>query len=129
MFDGEHRIDLHEKKGGIGPHLVAKGSSHGFSQVAAGTWGIFSSYGRDDPSKLLFVQQCQDSCLVMRDTSGISSTLGSAIGMLLEVRRHTQCPFPVATVMLGFLSIFKRSQALSPFEPLNSAYLRGVKEI
>ena len=28
---------------GIGPHLVARGKSHGFSRVAAGTWGIFSS--------------------------------------------------------------------------------------
>ena len=28
----------------IGPHLVARGKSHGFSRVAAGTWGIFSSY-------------------------------------------------------------------------------------
>ena len=29
---------------GIGRHLVARGKSHGFSQVATGTWGIFSSY-------------------------------------------------------------------------------------
>ena len=29
---------------GIGPHLVARGKSHGFSRDAAGTWGIFSSY-------------------------------------------------------------------------------------
>ena len=28
----------------IGPHLVARGKSHGFSRVAAGTWRIFSSY-------------------------------------------------------------------------------------
>ena len=27
---------------GIGPHLVARGKSHGFSRVAAGTWGTFS---------------------------------------------------------------------------------------
>ena len=32
---------------GIGPHLVARGKSHGFSRVAAGTWCIFSSYDRD----------------------------------------------------------------------------------
>ena len=32
---------------GIGPHLVARGKSHGFSRVAAGTWGIFSSYDGD----------------------------------------------------------------------------------
>ena len=29
---------------GIGPHIVARGKSHGFSRVAASTWGIFSSY-------------------------------------------------------------------------------------
>ena len=34
-----------------------------------------------------------------------------------------QCPFIVATVILGFLSIFKKSQALSPFEALNSECL------
>ena len=31
----------------IGPHLVARGKSHGFSRVPAGTWGIFSSYDGD----------------------------------------------------------------------------------
>ena len=56
----------------IGPHLVAGGTSHGVSEIAAGTWGIFSSYGDVDPSKLVFVQRCQDSCLVTRDPSGIS---------------------------------------------------------
>ena len=30
---------------GIGPHLSASCKSHGFSPVAAGTWGMFSSYG------------------------------------------------------------------------------------
>ena len=33
---------------GIGPHLVARGKCHEFSRVAAGTWGIFSSYDVDD---------------------------------------------------------------------------------
>ena len=28
---------------GIWPHLVVRGKSHGFSRVAAETWGIFSS--------------------------------------------------------------------------------------
>ena len=36
---------------GIGPHLVVRGKSHGFSQVAAGTWGILSSYDGDAHSK------------------------------------------------------------------------------
>ena len=43
--------------------------------------------------------------------------------MLLEVRRETKRPFLVGTVILGFLSIFKKSQASSPFEALNSAHL------
>ena len=40
---------------GIGPNLVAKGKSHGFSRVAAGTWGRFSSYDGDGHSKREFV--------------------------------------------------------------------------
>ena len=69
------------------------------------------------------MQQHQDSCLVLRDTSGFSSRLGRAIGTRLKVRRETQGPFPVATVILGFLSIFKRNQASSAFEALNSTIL------
>ena len=41
---------------GIGPHLAARGKFPGFSRVAAGTWGIFSSYGRDGHLELEFVQ-------------------------------------------------------------------------
>ena len=54
MFDWENAIALHAKQG-IGPHLVAMGKSHGFSRVAAGTWGIFSSYDGDAHSKREFV--------------------------------------------------------------------------
>ena len=36
---------------------------------------------------------------------------------------ETQGHFLVGKVILGFLSIFKKSQALSPFEALNSACL------
>ena len=36
---------------GFGPHLVARGKSHGFSHAVAGTWGIFSSYDGDAHSK------------------------------------------------------------------------------
>ena len=104
-------------------HLAARGNSHCFSRVVVGTWGTFSNYGWDDPSKLVFVQRCQDFCLVTRDSSGISTRLGRAIWMLSELRCETKCPFLVATVILGFLSIFKKSQATSPFEALNSGCL------
>ena len=56
---------------GIGPRLSQRGKSHGFSQGEVGSWGIFSIYSRDGHSKLLFVQRCQDSCLVMMDISRI----------------------------------------------------------
>ena len=55
MFDGEHGIARHAMQG-IGPHLAARGKSHDFSRVSAGTWGIFSSSGREGTSKLVFVQ-------------------------------------------------------------------------
>ena len=108
---------------GIGPHCVLRGMFHGFSRVAAGTWGSFSSYDGDGPKDLMFVQRRLNSCLVVRETSGFSSRLGRAIGTPLEVRRETQRPFPVDTRILGFLSNFKGSQASSPFEALNSAFL------
>ena len=59
----------------------------------------------------------------MRDNSGISSRLGRAIWPLLKVGREAEGPFLVVTVILGFLSNFKKSQASSPFEALNSACL------
>ena len=71
----------------------------------------------------MFVQQQQDSSLVTRDNSGISSRLGRAIQTVLKVRQETQGPFIVATVTVGLLPIFKKSQALSPFEALNSPWL------
>ena len=43
--------------------------------------------------------------------------------MLLEVKREIKPRFLVGTVILQFLSTFKKSQASSPFEPLNSAQL------
>ena len=54
MFDWEKAIALHALQG-IGPHLVARGKSHGFSRVAACTWGISSSYNGDAHSKREFV--------------------------------------------------------------------------
>ena len=108
---------------GIGAHLDVRGKSHGYSRVVVRTWGIFSNYSRDGHSNLMFVQQRQNSCLVMRDTSGICTRLSRAIRTLLKVRREIEFPFLLSTVILGFLSIFKKSQASSPFEALKSTCL------
>ena len=102
MFDWSHGIALHAVQG-------IWASSHGeceiswYSRIAVRTWDIFSSYGGDDPSKLMFDQRSQESSLVTRDTSGISLRLGCAIQMLLEVRQESQFPFLVARVILQFL--------------------------
>ena len=96
---------------GIRPNLAARGKSDGSSRVAVGPWGIFASYGGDGHSKLVFVQRRQNFCLVTRDTSAILTILGRAIRKLLKVMQETKVPFLLATVILGFLSIFKKSQA------------------
>ena len=45
--------------------------------------------------------------------------LGRTIPKCLEVRQETQFHFLVGTLILGFLSIFKKSQVSSHFEALN----------
>ena len=122
MFDWEHGIALHEMQG-IESHLPTRWMSHGISRVSAGTWGIFASYSGDGHSKLHIVQRNQDSCPVMMDTSGIYSRLVRIIQTLLELRCETKRPVLVSTEMLGFVSIFKKSQASSHFEALNSVDL------
>ena len=43
--------------------------------------------------------------------------------MLLEVRQETEVHFLFGTVILGLLSIFKKSPASSPYEAFNSVCL------
>ena len=47
--------------------------------------------------------------------------------MLQEVRQETEVPFLFGTVLLGLLSIFKKSHASSPYEALNSVCLLRVQ--
>ena len=69
VFDWEHGTPQHEMQENRAS-FAARGKSHAFSRVAAGTWCIISIYGGDGHLKLGFVQRRQDSCLVMMDTSG-----------------------------------------------------------
>ena len=56
--------------------------------------------------------------------------LGRKIRTLLEVRQETEVHFLFGTVMLGLLSIFKKSHASSPYEALNSVCLsRGQRDV
>ena len=69
VLDWEHGIVLHPVQG-IRALSPTEGMTHVISRVAAGTWGLFSSYSGDGRLKLHLVQRSQDSCLVRTDTSG-----------------------------------------------------------
>ena len=57
------------------------------------------------------------------DNSEILTRLSRTIRTLLEVRQETEVHFLFGTVILGLLSIFKKSQASSPYEAFNSVCL------
>ena len=107
---------------GVGPHLGAKGKSHCLSRVAAETWVIFSSDGG-----------CSFKTRVSSATSGPLSNYEGKLRNLLKAWQGNmdtsrgeagQRDFlSICPVILGFVSIFKKSQASSPFEALNSAFL------
>ena len=64
------------------------------------------------------------------NTSGVYTRLGRTIRTLLEVRQETEIHFLVGRVILGFLSVFKKSQASSPNEALNSVCpSRGERDV
>ena len=84
---------------------MVRGKSYGFSRIAVRTWVIIPVYGGDGPSKLVFVQRRQDTCLVARDMSEFSSRLRRSTPTPLEFRQDTEAPFPVALAILEFLSI------------------------
>ena len=70
VFDWENGVALHGMQGNRAS-FPNEGMPHTISRVAEVTCGIFASYSRDGHSKLHFVQRSQDSCVVLRDTSGI----------------------------------------------------------
>ena len=96
---------------GIGLHLAVRGKSHDFFRIVVGTWLILSVYGRDGPSKLVFVQRHQDTCLVARDTLGFSSSLDKSTRTPLDLMWDTKAPFPVALAILGS---YQFSRAVRP---------------
>ena len=122
MFDWEHGLVLHPVQG-IRALTPDKGDvSWDFSSCSRNL-GYILELQRDGRSKLHLVQRSQDYYLVRMDTSGSSTRFGRIIQTLLEVRWETIRPFLVSTEILGFLSIFKKSQASAPVEAVNSVGL------
>ena len=115
MFVSEHGIAMPTKQGN-------QVSSLGEGEVS---W-VFSSFGRNLGYIPDLWRGWPFETRVCSAKSGLLSTydghlrnltkLGRKIRTLLEVRPETKFPFLVGTVILGFLSTFQKSQALSPFE-------------
>ena len=70
IFDWEYGIALHAMQGNRDSFPSEGDVSYDFSSCVR-NWGIFASYSGDGHSKFHFVQKRQDSCVVIRDTSGI----------------------------------------------------------
>ena len=126
LFDGEHRIALHALQGNRDSSLCEGEVSR-----------FFSSCGRNLGYNLEFCREWPFKTRVSSATSGLLSCCKGHVRILLkawhrnsnasQVRQETQGPFPVATGILEFLSIFMRSQASSPFEALILCASRVVK--
>ena len=107
---------------GIGPHLSGSGKSHGFSRVAAGTRGMFSS-SRGVTFKNFFYSV----------TSGLLSSYDGHLRNLNYVWQDNTDASGGEAGDQGSLSSWnsdmripihsKKSQASSPFEALNSVCL------
>ena len=122
MFDWEFVIALHEMEGN-------RGSSPGEVDVS---WD-FSSFSRNLGYILELEWGWAFKTPLCSAKSGLLSSyyghlrnltkIGRIIQTLLEVPWETKRPFLGSTEILGFLSIFKKTQASSPFEALNSTSL------
>ena len=122
MFDWGYGIALHAMQGNRASFPSEGDVSYDFSSCGR-SLGYIRELQRGWPFETPLFQQSQDSGVVMRDTSGIYIRLGRIIQTLMQVRWETKCPFLVSTVIFGFLSIFKNSEASSAFEVLNSTSL------
>ena len=122
MFDREHGIGLPTMQGN-------QASSRGEGEVS---W-FFSSCGGNLKYILKVHLGLPFKTRVCSVMSGLLSSYERHHRNLYEAwqgnrdvsrgKAGLEGPFLVATVILGFLSIFKKSQASSPFEALNSVFL------
>ena len=99
MFDWEYGIALHAMQENRASFPSEADVSYDFSSCSKNLEYI-RVLQRGCHSKLHFVQRSQDSCVVMRDTSGIYTRLGRIIQIRLEVRWETKVPFLVSTEIL-----------------------------
>ena len=70
VFYWEHGIAVHARQG-IRDSSLSEGEVSLFSSSGSENLGYILELWLGGPSKLIFVQRCQDSCLFTMDTSGI----------------------------------------------------------
>ena len=118
LFDWEHGIALHPMQG-IRASSPAEGDvSWDFSSCSRNL-GYILELQRGWPFK---TKLCSAKSGLLSSLDGHLRNLRT-IQTLLRVRRETKHPFLAGKVTLGCLSIFKKNQALSSFEALNSTCL------
>ena len=120
VSDMDHGIALHTMQGN-------RASSHSEGDISC----FFPNCGRNLGYILELQRGLPFKVRVCSVTSGLMSSYEGHFRSLLEawqgninasgVRMENQCPFLVATVILGFLAILNKSQASSYFEAFNSA--------
>ena len=89
MFDWEHGIALQAMQGNQASSCGEGEVSYIFSSCG-GNLGYILELRREWAFKTRVCSATSGLCLFTRETSAISTRLGSAIGMLLEVRQETK---------------------------------------
>ena len=122
MFDSENGIALHAMQGNRASFPTEGDVSYDFSSCGRNL-GYILELEREWPFE---TPLCSAKSGLLSSYDGHLrniNRLERIIQMLLEVRWETKCPFLVSTEILGFQSIFKKSQVSSDFEVLNSTGL------
>ena len=122
MFDWEHGIALLAMQGNQASSLAKGEVSWFFSNCGGNLWYILElrrgwQFKTCVCSATLRLQSSYDAYLMNLNW------LDRTIRMLLQVWRESEGHFLVSAVIFWFLTIFKKSQASSTFEALNSGSL------
>ena len=122
LFDWEQGIALHAMQGNWASSLSDREVSWSFSSCG-GNLGYIVELQRWKTLTTFVFSAKSGPFSSSGGHPGVETRLGRTIRMLLQVRQETEVHFLVGTVILGFLSIFKNSQASSPYEAFNSVCL------
>ena len=122
MYDGEQGIALHAMQGNRASS-PSEWEVSWFCPSCGRNLGYVLALRRGEPLKSFVASASSGFLSSYNGHLRNRNKLGRTIRTLLELRQETEVHFLVGRVILGFLSIFKKSQASSPFEALHSVCL------